>query len=120
MEEYIEDLSEARFHSAAALFPPLQEAEYRRLSEDIAKNGLLEEIVVYDERILDGRHRLRACLENHIKPRFVKYDGTDPVEFVLSRNLHRRHLSASQRALRLLNWRTRSPAAIGARRKNAG
>ena len=51
-------------------------------------------------RILDGRNRYRACLEAGIEPRFVQQTGEASLpELVLSRNLHRRHLNESQRAL---------------------
>ena len=88
-----------RVHPIADIFPPLADAEYRELSQDIAEKGLLDDIVVYEGQILDGRHRYRSCIENGIEPRFRNYRGDDPVGHVLSRNLHRRHLTAGQRAL---------------------
>jgi hypothetical protein len=59
-------------------------------------------------RILDGRNRYRACLAAGIEPRFVTWqeDGS-PAELALSRNLFRRHLTESQRAMvaaRLARW----------------
>lgn len=40
----------------------------------------------------------RACVELGIEPRFRQYEGNDPLQHVLSLNLQRRHLTASERA----------------------
>ena len=50
-------------------------------------------------RILDGRNRAKACQELGIEPKYVEYEGNDPVGFVLSKNLHRRQLTQSQLAM---------------------
>lgn len=87
-------------HPAAALFPLMEGAELDQLAADIRANGLREEIVLYEGLVLDGRNRLRACKLAAVKPRFVEWDGDgSPLAFVLSRNLHRRHLAESQRAI---------------------
>lgn len=87
-------------HPAARLFPLMQGPELGLLIEDIEANGLREPIVLYDGQILDGRNRLRACELAGIEPRFVEWDGAgSPVAFVMSRNLHRRHLNESQRSI---------------------
>ena len=50
--------------------------------------------------MIDGRHRLRACAEAGVEPRFSQLDdATDPVQYVLARNEARRHLDDSQRAV---------------------
>lgn len=90
---------EYEFHPVASLFPMLAEPGYREFKADIQKRGLLEPIWLYENKILDGRNRYRACTETGIRPEFVDYDGDDPVGFVISLNLHRRHLDAGQRAM---------------------
>jgi hypothetical protein len=71
----------------------------RSLAEDIKKNGLEEPIVLFEDKILDGRNRHKACNLAGVDPNFTEFTGDDPVKFVISHNLHRRHLSESQRAI---------------------
>lgn len=84
------------YHAAADLFPMMGGAEYEALKGDIAAHGLREPITLCGGLILDGRNRHRACIELGILPDYRDYEGTSPVEFVVSENLHRRHLTASQ------------------------
>jgi len=50
--------------------------------------------------ILAGCNRYRACVALGIEPVVRTFDGQrDPLQFVLSLNLHRRHLDESQRAM---------------------
>ncbi|QDV69007.1 Modification methylase HindIII [Rosistilla carotiformis] len=100
MNEFNIDFDNPNFHAACALFPVLQGTELRELANDIRQNGLLEPIVVHNGEILDGRNRLEACEIAGIEPKFVEWDGEgSPVQWIISKNLQRRHLSASQRAL---------------------
>lgn len=88
------------FHEASIVFPLMDGAELRTLVEDIKSQGLIEPITLYDGKVLDGRNRLRACELAKVKPRFVEWDGggSTPTEWVVSMNLHRRHLTTAQRA----------------------
>jgi hypothetical protein len=87
------------FHSLAALFPPLDDAEFEALKADIREHGLREPITVFENKILDGTHRYKACLAVGVAPRFRDHQGGSPLAFVLGMNLRRRHLTTTQRAL---------------------
>lgn len=90
--------SKYKLHKLALLFPEMAEADFNKLKEDIKQNGLLDPITLFEDKILDGRHRYQACEELGIEPNFIEYDGDSPASFVLSRNLARRHLTQSQKA----------------------
>jgi DNA modification methylase len=87
-------------HPAADIFPLIEDEARRELELDIEANGLIEPIwLTADGLVLDGRNRLASCLNVHVAPRFRTYEGDDPVAFVVSLNLNRRHLNESQRAM---------------------
>lgn len=84
----------------ALMFPSMSDNEQRELKAHIAEHGLLQAIVVdADRRILDGRHRYKACVDAGVKPFFDRYLGDDPVAFVVGANLHRRDLTIDERAV---------------------
>lgn len=105
------------FHKYANLFPMMDKESFASLVSDIQENGLLEPIVIYDEKILDGRNRYKACVELGIEPRYERVNGnTDPLKYVISKNLQRRHLNETQRAgvaarLANLGWGQRADRA---------
>jgi hypothetical protein len=86
-------------HPLGAIFPPLSEEEFDALAKDIKEHGLHEEIVLYEEKVLDGWNRHLACRRVGAEPKYIVYTGHDPRGFVISHNIRRRHLTASQRAL---------------------
>jgi hypothetical protein len=90
---------EYEFHPLADLFPLMSDEEIDALGEDMLKNAQREPIWLYEGMILDGRNRYKACLLKGIEPRFAEYRCPDPLAFVTSANLHRRHLDESQRAM---------------------
>ena len=87
-----------KYHEIADLFPLIEGDEFQLLCDDIKKEGLNHPVILLDNTILDGRNRYRACVKVDIEPTFEEFKGDDPLAFVLSENLHRRHLTASQRA----------------------
>lgn len=90
----------ALWHEYANLFPMLPMGDaLDALREDIRANGVLEPIVFLDGKILDGRHRYTLARELLIEYPRVEYNGDDPLGFVIAKNLHRRQLSESQRAM---------------------
>ena len=118
----VRSMSEVKLHPAANIFPMMEGPDFDRLCGDIQENGLLNRIIFFGETIetaelIDGRNRLKACQElginwlDHValvKPQ----DMPDPVSFVLTMNLIRRHLNDSQRAMiaaRVANLRQGRP-----------
>lgn len=95
-----EDEERRPYHAVANVFPLLQGEEYEQFKADIAANGLREAIWLHpDGSIIDGRNRHRACLDTGTPLRFRTWDGRGSlVTFVVSLNLHRRHLNKGQLA----------------------
>src|SRR5262245_17371938 len=119
-----------KFHPLADIFPLMEGAEFDALVDDIRANRLRDRIVLYEGMILDGRNRYRAlrvlgvdlqairdqccitrdcCVEHH----------GGPAAYVISANIHRRHLTAEQKRdliLKCADW-SKSDCAIAAEMK---
>lgn len=91
-------------HPVAAKFPLLEGDEALELRADLQAHGLREPIVLdaplaEGGRILDGRNRERQCILAGVPVRYEVFRGPDPIGYIISKNIKRRHLTASQRAL---------------------
>ena len=87
-------------HPIADLFPLATDDELAGLVSDIREHGQIEAIDLFEGKILDGRNRYRACVLARITPRFEEWqaNGIAPQDYVVAKNLHRRHLTIAQRA----------------------
>jgi len=98
------------FHPLVAIFPEMEEPAFADFVADIKAHGVREPITLYKNHILDGRNRWLACQQLNIPCPQRAYEGkeSDLLAFVVSKNLHRRQMSESQRAIvaaRIANMR---------------
>lgn len=93
-----------RIHPAADLFP-LAEADLPALAEDIRRNGQRVPALAIangdgELELVDGRRRVRACELAGVEPIVETLPtGTDVFALSVSLNVHRRNLTAAQRAI---------------------
>lgn len=97
-----------KYHELCTLFPEMDEDTYEDLVKSMQNGGFFstDPIVVIDVsdgdepiyHILDGRNRHLAAADARIEPSFVELVDGDPMAFVLSKNLSRRHLTTGQKA----------------------
>ena len=91
-----------KVHPAADAFPMMLEDELAKLTEDIKANGMRFPITLdKDGGLLDGRNRLEALERAGLdlpSGQTQIYLGDDPVGFIVSANIHRRHLTKQQQA----------------------
>jgi len=85
-------------HALAELFPTMSPSDYAELLDDVRAHGVREPIWIYEGKVLDGNHRLRAATEACKPAASQQYTGHDPLAFIISMNLRRRHLTTGQRA----------------------
>lgn len=102
MDEVLKAYSLPGVHPAADLFPLIEGEAFDALCESIGKDGLEQDIVLtHDGLLLDGRNRLRACYVTGQLERFKTLSemyANGYVGYVVRLNIHRRHLSASEKA----------------------
>lgn len=113
--DFKEWIGEYPVHPVASLFPMIDDDALDALAEDIKKNGQREPIIVayLDEAmidepvVIDGRNRHAACRLAGIEPEFKFVMSLNDRElspqviadWIISHNLHRRHLTTSQKAM---------------------
>ena len=111
-----------RGHREAARIPSMTVADWEAFQADVAENGIQWPLDITEAGVvLDSRHRHRAALAlglPEVPVRVVAPD--DEVEFMFRSALFRRHLSAGQRALMVLDRADcRAALAGGTNRKQA-
>ena len=113
--DFKEWIGEYPVHPVASLFPMIDDDALNALAEDIKKNGQREPIIVayLDEAmidepvVIDGRNRHAACRLAGVEPEFKFVMSLNDRElspqviadWIISHNLHRRHLTTSQKAM---------------------
>jgi ParB-like chromosome segregation protein Spo0J len=93
---------EIKVHLVADIFPMMSDEELADLAADIKANGQVHPILLdCDGLLLDGRNRARACEIAGVKPLFatIAQPIPDPLAYVVSLNVKRRNMSASQKAM---------------------
>ncbi|MCK5613928.1 ParB/RepB/Spo0J family partition protein, partial [Candidatus Pacearchaeota archaeon] len=106
MSERIRNWENLSLHPMCSLFPEMNEDQYEMLVLDIKENGLHESIVLIEVlseddgalEILDGQNRRLACIDAGVEPTFEYYTGGEPLKYVISKNVGRRHLTTGQLA----------------------
>jgi hypothetical protein len=91
-------------HPACAAFPLMSTEDLHGLKNDLDEHKQQFPLIVYQNMLLDGRHR-RSCLQalgvpaERVKVEILEElpGGMTPEQFVLSCNLHRRHLTSEQK-----------------------
>jgi ParB-like chromosome segregation protein Spo0J len=91
--------AQIEFHPLSMLFPLMEGPDFDALVADIKANGQCEPITLHEEKILEGRNRYRACKQLGKDTRSEPYIGDDPLGYVISKNLRRRHLIPAERAV---------------------
>ncbi len=81
----------------------MPDSELEALAEDIKAHGQEELITLWasdsgEDYLLDGRNRMAACRRAGVEPQVAFSDVDDPTAYIISMNIHRRHLSKQQRA----------------------
>jgi hypothetical protein len=117
--------AEYEIHPAATLFPMMDPDSFQWLKADIKENGQEKCITFFDGQLLDGRNRMKACEELGIEPSIEEIEDSgdgkfDPFRWVLSVNLHRRHLTESQRAMVAAKLATLKRGDIKTQRESSG
>jgi N6-adenosine-specific RNA methylase IME4 len=93
--------TEYEIHEAVNIFPEMDDQAFNKLKMDIGSNGQHMPILLQQGKVVDGRHRLRACTELGIVPKFEEIQASNHSiwQLVTSINLQRRHLDEKERAM---------------------
>ena len=91
------------YHPIANMYPMMDKNEFNNLIGSMEDNGYdtKHPIIMYEDKILDGRNRYEAALEARLEPVYEVFKGTfdEAVEKSRQQNSFRRNLSKSQKAM---------------------
>jgi hypothetical protein len=96
------NLFELKPHPYSQILPQMSGGAFSELVASIKKIGRIRNsVIVYQNQILDGNHRLKACRIAKVEPKSIEFKGTDreALDLVWDLNVQRRHLNESQRAV---------------------
>lgn len=87
------------FHPLSQMFPYLPSDKLAALRDNV-KEAPPDIVKVYTlgGKVFEGKNIFLVAAILGLKVEFVEYEGNDPIGFLLTRNLHRRHLTIAQRA----------------------
>lgn len=101
-------MTQLKQHPLSAAFPAMQPDEYLALKDSIENIGIQNPITLFEGMVIDGWNRYSAANEVGMPCQTVNLSSdVDPIDYVKSQNLHRRHLTGSQRAAAVIacsNW----------------
>jgi hypothetical protein len=95
----LSEQQEWKFHPYTEIFDLMEGDDFKALVEDIKVKGQEVPVVMWNDQVLDGRNRVRACQQLGIAVKSIPYEGKDPLGFVWSANYLRRHLNETQRGI---------------------
>jgi hypothetical protein len=88
-------------HPLAIALPQMTEAELIELRRDVEEHGVRQALILFEGKVLDGRHRLYIASVTGKPVRVEEFEGSEDEAraLVASLNFARRHLTAAQKAL---------------------
>ena len=81
------------------LIPPLTDDEFKRLEENILKEGIRDKLVVWDNTLIDGHNRYRIATEHGLTYETIQKDfgsREHALNWIISNQLGRRNLNPNQ------------------------
>lgn len=97
-------MQDYEYHELSTVFSSFEDTEeFKGLVKSIKEHGLFDPILVWQGKIVDGRHRHKACIESGVEPEYEYLVDEVPFDKVRDRvvgaNILRRHLTTGQRAM---------------------
>lgn len=89
------------YHQIANMYPMSSPNEFDLLKKSIKEKGQEQSIIIFENKILDGRNRYKACEELGIIPTLKEFNGTydEALNYSIELNSGRRNLDKSQKAM---------------------